>query len=70
FLQQTKRITTNRAVANVLKTFSKKTVADTDGIKQILNVDLKQAYKRNIVMTSSAFQYLDTLKDKNGQYIL
>ncbi|MER0468106.1 phage major capsid protein [Bacillus cabrialesii subsp. cabrialesii] len=70
FLQQTKRITTNRAVANVLKTFSKKTVADTDGIKQILNVDLKQAYKRNIVMTSSAFQFLDTLKDKNGQYIL
>lgn len=70
FLQQTKLITTNRAVAAVIKTFTKKTVADTDGIKQILNVDLKQAYKRNIVATASAFQYLDTLKDKNGQYIL
>ncbi|MFW5428790.1 phage major capsid protein [Bacillus pumilus] len=70
FLQQTKLITTNRAVAAVIKTFTKKTVADTDGIKQILNVDLKQAYKRNIVATASAFQHLDTLKDKNGQYIL
>ncbi|MGS0929542.1 phage major capsid protein [Bacillus safensis] len=70
FLHQTKLITTNRAVAAVIKTFTKKTVADTDGIKQILNVDLKQAYKRNIVATASAFQHLDTLKDKNGQYIL
>ncbi|MFP3453403.1 phage major capsid protein [Bacillus sp. SIMBA_154] len=69
-LQQTKRITTNRAVANVLKTFSKKTVSDVDGIKQIINVDLKQAYKRDYVATASAYQWLDTLKDKNGQYLL
>lgn len=69
-LQQTKRITTNRAVANVLKTFSKKTVSDVDGIKQIVNVDLKQAYKRDYVATASAYQWLDTLKDKNGQYLL
>ncbi|MBW7636569.1 phage major capsid protein, partial [Bacillus licheniformis] len=27
-------------------------------------------YARNIVATASAFQFLDTLKDKNGQYIL
>ncbi|MCP8952569.1 phage major capsid protein [Bacillus safensis] len=69
-LQQTKRITTNRAVANVLKTFSKKTVSNVDGIKQIVNVDLKQAYKRDYVATASAYQWLDTLKDKNGQYLL
>ncbi|MFP5303753.1 phage major capsid protein, partial [Cobetia sp. SIMBA_158] len=29
-----------------------------------------QAYKRDYVATASAYQWLDTLKDKNGQYLL
>ncbi|MGD7061020.1 phage major capsid protein [Bacillus altitudinis] len=70
FLQQTKRITTNRAVANVLKTFTKKSINDVDNIKYIENVALKQAYKRDYVASASAFQWLDTLKDKNGRYLL
>lgn len=70
FLQQTKRITTNRAVANVLKTFTKKTINNVDGIKHIENVALKQAYKRDYVASASAYQWLDTLKDKNGRYLL
>lgn len=69
-LQQVKRNTKNAKVAEVLRSFPKKTVTGTDEIKQIFNVDLKQAYTRNIVATASAFQFLDTLKDKNGQYIL
>ncbi|MEC0886832.1 phage major capsid protein [Bacillus atrophaeus] len=69
-LQQVKRITKNTKVAAVLQSFPKKTVTGTDEIKHILNVDLKQAYARNVVATASAFQFLDTLKDKNGQYIL
>lgn len=69
-LQQVKRNTRNTKIAGVLKTFTAKTVTGTDDIKKILNVDLKQAYARNVLSTSSAFQFLDTLKDKNGQYIL
>ncbi|WP_326245838.1 phage major capsid protein [Bacillus velezensis] len=69
-LQQVKRITKNTKVAEVLRSFPAKTVKGTDDIKHILNVDLMQAYNRDIVATSSAFQFLDTLKDKNGQYIL
>ncbi|MDR4156731.1 phage major capsid protein, partial [Bacillus cereus] len=62
-LQQVKRITKNTKVAEVLRSFPAKTVKGTDDIKHILNVDLMQAYNRDIVATSSAFQSLDTLKD-------
>ncbi|MED1821410.1 phage major capsid protein [Bacillus subtilis] len=69
-LQQVKRNTKNDIVAKVLRSFPQKAVTGTDELKKIFNVDLKQAYKRDIVATASAFQFLDTLKDKNGQYIL
>ncbi|AKL77787.1 phage major capsid protein [Bacillus velezensis] len=70
YLQQIERNTRNSRVAAVLRTFTTMTVSGTDELKKIFNVYLKQAYKRDIVATSSAFQFLDTLKDKNGQYIL
>ncbi|MCY7923976.1 phage major capsid protein [Bacillus spizizenii] len=70
YLQQIERNTRNSRIAAVLRTFTTMTVSGTDELKKILNVYLKQAYKRDIVATSSAFQFLDTLKDKNGQYIL
>lgn len=64
--------TTNFAIANVLKSFTAKTVAgeSVDDIKHILNVDLDPAYNKTIVASQSFYQYLDTLKDKNGQYLL
>lgn len=64
--------TTNFAIANVLKAFTAKTVAgeSVDDIKHILNVDLDPAYNKTIVASQSFYQYLDTLKDKNGQYLL
>lgn len=64
--------TTNFAIANVLKTFTAKTVSgeSVDDIKHILNVDLDPAYNKVIVASQSFYQYLDTLKDKNGQYLL
>ncbi|MDA7025047.1 phage major capsid protein [Bacillus sp. CLL-7-23] len=70
YLQQIERNTRNSRIAAVLRTFTTMTVSGTDELKKIFNVYLKQAYKRDIVATSSAFQFLDTLKDKNGQYIL
>ena len=64
--------TTNYAIATVLKAFTAKTVAgeSVDDIKHILNVDLDPAYTKTIVASQSFYQYLDTLKDKNGQYLL
>ena len=64
--------TTNFAIAAVLKSFTAKTIAgeSVDDIKHILNVDLDPAYSKTIVASQSFYQYLDTLKDKNGQYLL
>ena len=64
--------TTNFAIAAVLKSFTAKTIAgeSVDDIKHILNVDLDPAYNKTIVASQSFYQYLDTLKDKNGQYLL
>lgn len=64
--------TTNFAIATVLKKFTAKTVAgeSVDDIKHILNVDLDPAYNKMIIASQSFYQYLDTLKDKNGQYLL
>ena len=69
-----KRVNTvNKIIAPILKGFTAKTsTVDTlvDDLKHILNVDLDQAYTRNLVVTQSMYQILDTLKDKEGQYIL
>lgn len=64
--------TTNFAIASVLKSFTAKEVSgeSVDDIKHILNVDLDPAYNKSIIASQSFFQYLDTLKDKNGQYLL
>lgn len=62
--------TTNAKIAGVLKAFTAKTAANLDDLKKIINVDLDPAYGREIVCTQSFYQNADTLKDKNGQYIL
>ena len=62
--------TTNHAIAEVMKTFTAKSVDGTDGIKSILNVDIDPAYNVTIVCSQSFFNLVDQLKDKNGQYIL
>lgn len=67
---QIKVNTTNAAIADVLKSFTAKTVANVDDIKKVLNVDLDPAYDVAFVVSQSFYQILDTLKDKNGRYLL
>ena len=67
---QIKVNTTNAAIADVLKSFTAKTVASVDDIKKILNVELDPAYDVAFVVSQSFYQILDTLKDKNGRYLL
>ena len=67
---QIKVNTTNDVIGTILKTFEEKQVADLDAIKAILNVDLDPAYNVSFVVSQSFYQKLDTLKDKNGRYLL
>lgn len=69
-VSQIKVNTTNAAIADVLKSFTAKTVANVDDIKKILNVDLDPAYDVAFVVSQSFYQILDTLKDGNGRYLL
>ncbi|GKT04425.1 phage major capsid protein [Furfurilactobacillus entadae] len=65
--------TYNAMIAPVLQAFiAKSTTADTlvDDLKHIINVDLDPAYAKSLVVTQSMFNTLDTLKDKNGRYLL
>ncbi len=67
---QQKQNTTNGAVATVMKGFTAKSVNTLDDLKHINNVDLDPAYERVIVATQSFYNWLDTLKDGNGRYLL
>ncbi|QBX27719.1 phage major capsid protein [Streptococcus pasteurianus] len=69
-VSQIKVNTTNAAIADVLKSFTAKTVANVDDIKKILNVDLDPTYDVAFVVSQSFYQILDTLKDGNGRYLL
>lgn len=62
--------TTNAEIAEVFKSFTAKSVDDTNGIKDILNVDIDPAYNVTVVASQTFYNELDKLKDKNGQYIL
>ena len=64
------RITKNKEIAKVLKTATAKNATGLDGLKDILNVDLKPYYNATIVCTQSMFAALDKIKDKDGRYML
>ena len=65
--------TLNKAISAKLVTFNPKaSTVDTlvDDLKHVLNVDLDPAYDKTVVVSQSAYQVLDTLKDKEGRYLL
>ena len=65
-------ITRNSLILSVLDGLTKQDFAGTNDIKQALNVTLDPMIAQNaVVLTNqSGFNYLDTLKDNNGQYLL
>lgn len=69
-LDQTVLNTKNYLIAEDLKKASTKVAKDTDEIKHIVNVDLDPAYNKMIIVTQSGFNFLDTLKDNNNQYLM
>lgn len=62
--------TTNKYIADIMKSFAPVNTADLDDIKAIINVEIDPAYNLSLVVSQSFYQALDTLKDKNGQYLL
>lgn len=66
------RVTRNKIILETLKTDDKETIASIDDIKKALNVTLGQAFKptSTIVTNDDGLQWLDTLKDNDGKYLL
>lgn len=75
FIGDESRVTANKLIFEVVKTAksgSEVQISSMDEIKEILNVKLGSAFKPTsiIVTNDSGLQWLDTLKDSNGNYLL
>ncbi|WP_171333455.1 phage major capsid protein [Enterococcus cecorum] len=62
--------TTNKAITNVVKTLTPKEVTGVDGLKDLINKDIKKVYNVKLYVSASLYAALDKLKDKNGRYLL
>lgn len=66
------RVTRNNIIREKINTKAATAIEGLDGIKKILNVTLGAAFKAtsSIVTNDDGLQYLDTLKDQDGKYLL
>lgn len=64
------RNTINTDVATVLKSATAKTVTGLDGLKDLVNKEIKKVYPVKFIISASLYAELDKLKDKNGRYML
>ena len=66
------RVTRNKMILGVLDTKDKTAIKGIDDIKKALNVTLGQAFKptSSIITNDDGLQWLDTLKDSDGDYLL
>lgn len=62
--------TNNKNIMDLLNKLEAKTATGLDGIKRIYNVDLDPSLEKMIVVNQTSFDYLDTLKDSDGRYLL
>lgn len=66
------RVTRNKLILDAVATQDATELKDLDGIKKALNVTLGQAFKATakVITNDDGLQYLDTLKDSEGHYLL
>lgn len=71
-LQQLVDNTDNTQIMSLLtgSNFTKATAANIDDLKKIFNVTLDPALSKMWLVNQSGFNYLDTLKDSEGRYLL
>ena len=66
------RVTRNKIILDLIKTQDEVELDGLDDIKKVLNVTLGSVFKSTsvIVTNDDGLQYLDTLKDNDGKYLL
>lgn len=66
------RVTANTLILTVIGTKAQTEFGTLDDIKKALNVTLGQAFKNtsSVITNDDGLQYLDTLKDGDGKYLL
>lgn len=64
------RNTRNTDIATVLKSAAAKSVTGLDGLKDLVNKEIKKVYPVKFIISASLYAELDKLKDKNGRYLL
>jgi len=62
--------TDNSHIVDLLKTFTKVSATSIDDLKTVYNVDLDPALNKSVITNQSGFNWLDTLKDAEGRYLL
>jgi len=62
--------TSNADIAAKLKTAPAKEVTGIDGVKDLVNKDIKKVYPVKFLVSSSLYAEWDKLKDKNGRYLM
>lgn len=62
--------TNNKNIMDLLNKLEAKTATNLDEIKHIYNVDLDPSLEKMIIVNQTSFDYLDTLKDSDGRYLL
>lgn len=74
FIARKTLVTRNSVILTLLKTFQKraKAVGVTDDLKDILNVELDQAFSTTAVVVTNqdGWNWLDKCKDENGNYLI
>ena len=65
-------VTENKEIIAVLKTLTKKAITKVDEIKEAFNVTLDPIFLDNtkVLTNQDGFNVLDSIKDKNGNYLL
>ncbi len=65
-------VTRNNLILGVLNALSKTDLTNTDDIKKVLNITLDPMISQgaSVLTNQTGFNYLDTLKDSEGRYLL
>ena len=69
-MQRMVRNTNNKNILDVLNTFAVKNAIGADGLKSIVNIELDPELDTKFVVDQNAYQFIDTLKDVQGRYLL
>jgi HK97 family phage major capsid protein len=66
------RVTRNNLISAILNTQAKTAIPDIKGLKKVVNVQLDPAFRStaSIFVNQDAYNWLDTLQDNNGQFLL